>query len=158
MVTKINISSSAALFSMKNLEGKKNNYKQCASIDSIQYHSWLTVGSQVTWIFCKFFYYISTYTFTFCVRHDIKSSYFSRFLLTSCVNYVSLIFSHVVGEVMSAYIDFLCFVFVYFLKVFAMNTEALLNKYIYIYIYIKLMRTWIVIDLVKNTKQISIKL
>ena len=80
MVTKINISCSAALFTMKNLEGKKNNYKQCASIDSIQYHSWLTVGSQVTWIFCKFFYYISTYTFTFCVRHDIKSSYFFRFL------------------------------------------------------------------------------
>ena len=50
--------------------------------------------------------------------------------------YVSLIFSHVVSEVMSAYIDFLCFVFVYFLKVFTMNTEALLNKYIYIYIYI----------------------
>ena len=39
-----------------------------------------------------------------------------------------------VGEVMSAYIDFLCFVFVYFLKVFTMNTEALLNIYIYIYI------------------------
>ena len=148
MVTKINISCSAALFTMKNLEGKKNNYKQCASIDSIQYHSWLTVGSQVTWIFCKFFYYISTYPFTFCVRHDIKSSYFFRFLLTSGVNYMSLIFSHVVGEVMSAYIDFLCFVFYfYFLKVFTMNTEDLLNKYIYIYIYYveeNLNRKWLV--------------
>ena len=83
-----------------------------------------------------FILYISTYPFTFCVRHNVKSSYFFRFLLTSGVNYVSLIFSHVVGEVRSAYIDFLCFAFVYFLKVFTMNTEALLNKYIYIYIYI----------------------
>ena len=52
-----------------------------------------------------------------------------------------------VGEVMSAYIDFLCFVFVYFLKVFTMNTEALLNihTYIYIYIYILNMHIYIYI-------------
>ena len=47
-----------------------------------------------------------------------------------------------VGEVMSAYIDFLCFVFVYFLKVFTMNTEALLNIHIYIYIYILNIHTY----------------
>ena len=153
---------------MKNLEGKKNNYKQCALIDSIQYHARLTVDSQVTWIFCNLllllyihlsfyvlrqtwhqrfiFYYISTYPFSFlfilCRWSYVGIHWFSLFCF--CLFFKGFYDEH--GS-------FIKHTYIY-IYIYIKHTYI----HIYIYIYIKSRKTWIVNDLVKNTKIISIEL